>query len=118
MVRLTIIIFSALLLVACGTAPVKLRTEVQEVYKPILYCPAPNWEELDRPTLLIDEVTQDMSAGEIVKRYKGTVLQLRDYAEVLRRTLEQYDSTSDAYKELQQEFEKKQKLDGIVSPDQ
>lgn len=118
MVRLTVILLSAILLVACGTTPVKLRTEVQEVYKPVLYCPAPNWQELDRPTLLIDEVTQDMPAGEVVKRYKGTIIQLQGYSDRLRRTLEQYDSTSDAYEELKREFEEKQKQDSSINPDQ
>jgi len=84
---------------------VKLRTEVQEVFKPILYCPAPNWETLAKPTpLAIDEITPTTSDGEVAKRYQAAIIQLRAYTDQLTKTLQKYDSSSEAYKELENQF--------------
>ena len=118
MARFAIILLLALSLVACGVAPVKLRTEVQEVYKPILHCPAPDWNELVRPELALEGLTSDMPAGEVVKRYKATVRQLQDYANRLEEALERYDATNDAYEELREQFTRQRELDGIADPTQ
>ena len=104
MVKLVTISFFALILVGCGSQPVKLKTEVQYVNRPILYCPAPNWQELDRPDLAIEGITSDMSPGDVAKRYKATVKQLMDHARRLETTLRRYDKTSEAYDELREQF--------------
>lgn len=116
MAKATITILLALLLVGCGSAPVKLRTETVEVFKPILYCPAPKWNELDRPELAIHQLTTDQaqSPGEVAKHYKATVRQLEDYANRLERALQQYDSTNAAYEELRQQFLKERSMDGFT----
>lgn len=107
-----------LLLAGCGSSPVKLRTETVEVFKPILYCPAPNWNELDRPEpLAIDMITPDMEPGEVAKRYKATIIQLQDYADRLQRALEKYDSTNEAYKELRKQFIEDRGKDGFTTED-
>lgn len=103
------------LLAGCQSAPVKLRTETVEVFKPILYCPAPNWEGIDRPIpLAIDGITPDMSAGEVAKRYKASIIQLQDYADRLEKSLEKYDSTSEAYEELKEQFLQQRQIDGFT----
>jgi len=101
-------------LIGCGTAPVKLRTEVQEVFKPILYCPAPNWEGLARPELAIDGIAPSASPGEVAKRYKATVRQLEDYADRLEKALDKYDTTNEAYDELRKQFMEQRAKDGFV----
>lgn len=107
-------LFLSIFLIGCGSNPVKLRTEVVEVHKPILYCPAPNWEEIKRPEVLpIDSITPGTPDGEVVKRYKATVKQLQDYSTRLERSLQQYDSTNAAYNELRKEFLKEKELDGF-----
>lgn len=106
MVR-ALIIIAAIALTGCET--VKLRTETVEVVRPVLYCPAPDYEALDRPaSLAIDDITPTMPAGEIAIRYKATVLQLQGYVQRLERTLDQYEDTSGALDELRQELEKQQ----------
>ena len=103
------------LLAGCSGTPVKLRTETVEVFKPILYCPAPNWEGLDSPEpLTIEGINENTPPGEVVKRFKATVKQLQDYAERLERALEKYDTTNEAYDELKQQFLLQQKLDGFT----
>lgn len=114
MEKIIVVVFAAFLTGCFGSVPVKTRTEVVEVHKPILYCPAPNWIEIQRPnSLAIDSITPNMSDGEVVKRYKATVKQLQDYAERLELSLERYDSTNAAYEELRKEFLKEKELDGF-----
>lgn len=107
-------IIAVLFLSGCSSAPVKLRTETVEVFRPILYCPAPNWDELGRPRLLVEKITPNMPAGEVAKHYKATVKQLEDYANRLERALQQYDSTNAAYEELRQQFLKERSMDGFT----
>lgn len=103
-----------LLLAGCASGPVKLRTETVEVFKPILYCPAPNWDGLDRPNpLAIEEINPSMSAGEVVKRYKASIKQLQDYADRLEKSLQKYDSTNQAYEELRKQFLEQRARDGF-----
>lgn len=83
---------------------IKLRTEVQEVYRPILYCPAPDWSQLGAPELAISTINNTTEAGEVAKRYRASIKQLEDHLELMRKSLEKYDSTNEAYKELEKEF--------------
>lgn len=113
-VVLTLLIFLSL----SGCSSLKSKQEVIEVHRPILYCPAPNWEGVGRPdALATDGITEDMSAGEVVKRYKATVIQLQDYSNRLEKSLQQYDSTHEAYEQLRKQFLEEQKQDGFVGTD-
>ena len=106
--KILIIGVSVLFLSGCALFEprVKLRTETVEVLRPILYCPAPNWEELQSPELAITQITQETSDGEVAKRYKATVEQQRNHINLLLKTLEKYDTTNAAYQELEEEFKK------------
>lgn len=116
MAQKIIAMITLLLLVGCEHNGVK--TEVVQQKIPILYCPAPNWEGIGRPdALATDGITNDMSAGEVVKRYKATVIQLQDYSTRLEKSLQQYDSTHEAYEQLREQFLEEQKQDGFVEPD-
>lgn len=113
-IKLLAIPVISIALVGCGH--VRLKTETVEVYKPILYCPAPNWDELARPVLAIDTMTprQRKDLGEVAKHYKATVKQLIDYSYRLERELEQYDKTNEAYAKLKDEFMKAKVKDGFT----
>ncbi len=105
MVKIFAIIGLALMLGACGPGTIKLRTEVQQVYVPLLYCPAP--PDILRPTLaihdLVDEDAND--PGKVVMYYKATVQQLEGYISELEAIVKQYDQTNAAYEELRDKFE-------------
>jgi len=116
MARNTLTVLFVLFLFGCSATPVKLRTEVQEVYRPVLYCPAPNWDELARPELTIYQISDDASPGEVAKRYKATVKQLQDYATRLEQTLKQYDTTNEAYDELRDQLINQQKSNETGAP--
>ena len=105
-----LLIIAALFLVGCETVPKK---EIVTIQQPILYCPAPNWGELDRPALAIDSINNSTSAGGIAQRYRASIKQLEDYVERLTRTLQQYDATNAAYEQLRQEFVKQRTSDGF-----
>lgn len=101
-------------LVGCGSSPIKTRTETVEVFKPVLYCPSPNWNELDRPSpLAIKGITPQTSAGEVAKFYTITIIQLQEYITRLEKTLQQYDDTNQAYEELRKQFFEQQEMDGF-----
>lgn len=88
--------------------------EYVEVPKPILYCPRPNWKEIDPPEVLaIEGITVDSSPGEVAKRYKATIIQLRDYNKRLNKSLQKYDETHKAYEQLRQEFLRERLRDGL-----
>lgn len=104
MVRVIAVALLASVLVGCGGVQ-KLRTETVEVVRPVLYCPAPNYEELARPEVLpIQSITPNMPAGEVALRYKATVRALQDYIQRLELSLEQYDDTSTALEALGDEL--------------
>jgi len=107
--RLLAIIGLALGLTACGPGTIKLRTEVQEVYVPLLYSPAP--PEITRPELPISELTDEdiEDPGKVVIYYKATVKILEGYITELETIVNQYDRASDEYKELRKRFEKQWK---------
>jgi hypothetical protein len=105
MVRLIVSALAISFLSGCSFFPVKLRTETVEVVRPVLYCPAPNYEELARPqTLPIDAITDETSDGEVAVRYKATVKTLQQYINRLELSLEQYDDTSGALEELRKQL--------------
>lgn len=105
MVRIFAIIGLALALTACGPGTVKLRTEVQQVYVPLLYCPAP--PAIERPALAIHNLTDDDAddPGKVVMHYKATVKQLEGYVTELEAIVKQYDKVNDEYEELRNRFE-------------
>ena len=95
-----------LLLLGCGAAPVKLRTETVEVVKPILYCPAPEYEALGRPpTLPIDQITATTPQGEVAVLYKASMRALLDYIDRLEQSLAQYEEFNKSYDELVEELD-------------
>ena len=89
----------------CSELPVKVKTEIVEVNKPILYCPAVNKEELSRPdSLPIDNITNKTPGGEVAVLYKATVHTLIDYVNRLELILDQYEKFNKSYDELTQEL--------------
>lgn len=118
MVRILAIGILSIILVGCGGNPVKPETNVVQVSKPILYCPAPNWKELGRPTLAIDGITDTTPDGEVVKRYKAAIKQLEDYSSRLEKALQRYDATNAAYAELRKQFLEQKAKGGFKEPSQ
>jgi len=107
-----LIMIPIVLLSGCASlfeTKIKLRTETVEVYKPILYCPAPDWTELKQDTLAIDLINSNTSDGEVAKRYKATIIQLRSRNTLLLKSLQKYDKTNEAYNALEKNF--KEQLD-------
>jgi len=102
-------IFAVVFLVGCASPQIRLKTEVQESYVPILYCPAP--PQITHPTLAIEGMSSEdlQDSGEVVKHYKATIIQLQGVIDELETTLDQYDKNNEAYKELEKEFDAKWK---------
>ena len=98
------IILLLMLTVITGCSWNPLKTDVQYVSKPILYCPTP--PIMERPHLLIHDLhTNDFKdPGKVVQYYKFSVKQLQNYTTLLENVLDQYDKTSKAYKSLEQEL--------------
>ena len=73
--------------VGCGGKQIRIRSEVQEVQVPLLYCPAP--PELSEPQLPIQNMSPQQLAdqGEVVKHYKATVKTLLGYIDELEKGL-------------------------------
>jgi len=92
-----------------------VKTNVQEVKVPILYCPAPTHHL--RPELPIQHMTpkQLASDGEVVKRYKATVVVLLGYASILEQELDKYNDTSASYKQMKNDVLEKIKK-GKIDP--
>jgi hypothetical protein len=102
--KMIALIAVALMFAGCGST--KLRTETIEVKVPVLSCPAPNYEELNRPAALpIQSLTPTSTAGEVAVSYKATVKILQNYIKRLELTLDQYGNTSAAFDELRNELE-------------
>lgn len=103
--RLILLTTLPLFIAACGMAPVKTRTETVTVDRPILYCPLPNYEALQRPqSLQIDVITDDTPHGEVAIAYKASVKQLLDYIDRLELTLSEYERFNKSYEELLEEL--------------
>lgn len=98
---ITLIMF---ITVGCGGKQIRIRSEVQEVQIPLLYCPAP--PVISEPSLPIHNMTPDQLAndGEVVKHYKATVKTLIGYIDELEKGLKSYDETSREYGELRERF--------------
>lgn len=94
-----------LLLSGCAGKQIRIRSEVQEVQVPLLYCPAP--AEMTQPLLPIHQMTPDQLAdeGEVAKHYKATVRVLLGYIGELETSLKSYDATNEAYDELRKKFQ-------------
>lgn len=109
MVKIFAILALALSLVACGPGTIKLRTEVQQVYVPLLYCPAP--PDILRPTLAIHSLSEEDAGdpGKVAMHYKATVKQLEGYVTELEAIVKQYDKVNDEYEELRNRFEEQWK---------
>lgn len=92
----------------------RVRTEVQEVYVPIVHCPAP--PVIERPELPIHNMTpeQQKHPGEVVKHYKATVKDLQGYAQQLERILEEYDKGSELYENMENELFEQLKQEGTI----
>ena len=100
-----LILIPFLFLIGCGTQPVKTRTETVEVVKPILYCPAPEYEALGRPqSLPFSRITDNTSVGEVAVLYKASVRTLLDYIDRLEQALAQYEEFNKSYDELVEEL--------------
>lgn len=115
MARIITIILLLFVLVGCGTKPIRIKTEIQESYVPILYCPAP--PEIKRPVLAIDLMTEEQlnDPGELVKHYKATIIQLQGYITELETIRDSYDESNEAYDELRKQF--KEEWENKISED-
>lgn len=102
MARVTIVLLILIMLMGCTSQSIK--TEAQETYVPILYCPKP--PEIKRPVLPIFQMTPDQlnNGGEIVKHYKASIIVLQGYAIELEKALQQYDNVNSSYDELRHEL--------------
>lgn len=99
------LILSTLFLVGCGGQEIRLKNEVQEVFVPMLYCPAP--PGLERPVLPIHTMTPEQAAdpGYVAKAYKASMVLLQGYAHELEQALDSYNEANAAYDELRKKFE-------------
>jgi hypothetical protein len=102
--KIIIIVAILSILVGCGNKQIRIRSEIQEVQVPLLYCPAP--PTTNQPILPIHEMSPDQlnDNGEIVKYYKASMLVLLGYIEELETSLQSYDATNEAYDELRKQF--------------
>lgn len=107
-----------ILIGGCANDPIRIRAEVQESFVPVLFCPAPTMP--DRPTLFIKQMTpsQLSNPGEVAKHYSATVQQLLGYARQLELELQKYDTSNEAYKDLQGRMNQKFVADGVVTEQQ
>ena len=94
MKKIIIAMMLVVLMTGCASKQVRIRSEVQEVQVPLLYCPAP--PVISEPSLPIHNMTPDQLAddGEVVKHYKATVKTLIGYIDELEKGLQSYDETS------------------------
>lgn len=94
-----------LLLTGCAFSPPKVRTEVVNVDRPVLYCPAPDYEKIQRPkSLPTDAITPTTSDGEVAVRYKATIMVLEAYIQRLELALDGYKDTSSSLDDLRQQL--------------
>lgn len=105
MKKLIVAAMLVVLVSGCAGKQIRIRSEVQEVQVPLLYCPAP--PELNQPVLPIQEMTEEQKAdpGEVAKYYKATVRALLGYVGELEKALDSYDATNEAYDELRNKFQ-------------
>jgi len=87
-----------LLLVSCGSNPIKVKCEAKETFVPILYSPAP--PTIKRPDLPIHRITNEQlkNDGIVAKYYKATIKTLIGYSKEMEKALAEYDKINKAYK--------------------
>jgi len=105
MIKIIAAVTLIMFVTACGGGKqIRIRSEVQEVQVPLLYCPAP--PVISEPSLPIHNMTPEQLAdeGEVVKHYKATVKTLIGYIDELQQGLESYDATSKEYGDLREKF--------------
>jgi len=102
------------MMIGCADS-VRIRTEVQESFVPVLYCPAPT--KHIRPIMAINQMTdsQRKVPGELAKYYQATVEQLIGYSKQLELELEKYDTSNQAYEDLRIRMDDKFKADGVAT---
>lgn len=102
--KLTFILLASLTLIGC-TETVKIKSDTQEVFVPIIYCPEP--PDVKRPALPILNMTpeQEKQPGEVAKSYKATVKALQGYAVELEKVMRQYRESNTSYDELKTKIE-------------
>ena len=106
MVKFWLVAIIIVMVSGCSGIGTNVRTETVTVERPVLWCPAPDFDALHRPqTLAIETITPSMSDGEIAVRYKATVKQLQSYVSRLEQYLLQYKKTSDELELLKQQIE-------------
>lgn len=112
------IVVLMLLLNACTNDTIRIRSEVQESFVPVFYCPAPTIPT--RPVLFIQQLSQTQLShpGEVAKHYSATIQQLLGYSRQLELELQKYDVSNQAYKDLQNKMDQKFVDDGIVTKEQ
>lgn len=93
----------------CVSEPIKINTDVKEIYVPVIYSPAP--PVIKRPELPIHSMTETelTEDGTVVKYYKATVKALMGYAKELENALDEYDKINKAYEEERKTIELKNK---------
>lgn len=103
-------------MVGCADS-VRIRTEVQETFVPVMYCPAP--EKYIRPVMAINQMTeaQRKNPGELANHYQATIEQLLGYSKQLELELEKYDSANEAYEDLRLRMDDKFVDDGVSTPE-
>ena len=95
-------------LTGCSWFKCGVKTEIQTVETPILYCPAPKYQPLPE-TLPVDAIDDKTTDGEVVVRYKATVKLLKDHSKQLEMILDQYKTTNMTYEQLRQQILNEQK---------
>lgn len=102
--NILLLLVGSILLVGCSNKPIKVKTEVQESFVPLLYCPKPSVPS--HPTLPIHNMTAEQMAkdGEVVKHYKATIKLLQGHIGVLELQLKQYNMSNEAYDKLKSEL--------------
>jgi len=112
--RVILIMLFGIVMIGC-TDSVRIRTEVQESFVPVLYCPAPT--KHTRPIMAINQMTdaQRKVPGELAKYYQATVEQLIGYSKQLELELEKYNTSNQAYEDLRIKMDAKFKADGVAT---
>ena len=109
MVRLSLTVaLLSVLLVGCGDRLTKVDCQTKEVYKEVMYCPAP--PDTTRPILPIHAMTPEKEAvdGEVVKNWKATVKVLQGYIIELETIIEAQREINRVYEEKKKELESSQ----------
>ena len=86
-----------------GCSWLPTNTEYVKVSYPIMICPAP--PEVKKPDLYINKLTQADSKdyGKVAQYYDITLQQLTSYIDQLEMVIDQYNKTSEAYQQMENE---------------